>query len=160
MPRNCYRGDASKLVFSLFDPLALDVALTAMEHGIPDQPEIRWQFVYRMWFTLPLEHSEDLSVHARCLKELQGFSADTEALIASPDAADAPDSHRAEAARVLRERAQEARQFAGAMVSFEEKHMAIVKEFGRYPHRNRALGRATTSEEKAYLDNGGETFGG
>ncbi|MEC8457594.1 MAG: DUF924 family protein, partial [Pseudomonadota bacterium] len=30
--------------------------------------------------------------------------------------------------------------------------------FGRFPHRNLALGRATTPQEQAFLDQGG--FGG
>ena len=34
-------------------------------------------------------------------------------------------------------------------------HRAIVLHFGHFPHRNRALGRDTTPEEQAFLDNGG-----
>jgi uncharacterized protein (DUF924 family) len=34
-------------------------------------------------------------------------------------------------------------------------HAEIVRRFGRFPHRNAALGRATTPEEQAFLDNGG-----
>jgi len=36
-----------------------------------------------------------------------------------------------------------------------EHHRDIVRRFGRFPHRNRILGRETTAEEKQYLDNGG-----
>jgi uncharacterized protein (DUF924 family) len=39
-----------------------------------------------------------------------------------------------------------------------EIHAAIIRRFGRFPHRNRALGRTTTPEEQAFLDGGG--FGG
>ena len=39
-----------------------------------------------------------------------------------------------------------------------ETHADIIRRFGRFPHRNRALGRATTPEEQAFLDRGG--FGG
>jgi uncharacterized protein (DUF924 family) len=35
---------------------------------------------------------------------------------------------------------------------FELKHKAIVDRFGRYPHRNRVLGRASTPEELAFLE--------
>lgn len=31
-------------------------------------------------------------------------------------------------------------------------HKDIIDQFGRYPHRNAALGRSTTSEEAAFLD--------
>lgn len=34
-------------------------------------------------------------------------------------------------------------------------HHGIIERFGRFPHRNRLLGRDTTPEEQAYLDAGG-----
>jgi uncharacterized protein (DUF924 family) len=43
-------------------------------------------------------------------------------------------------------------------IGYAEDHAGIVGRFGRFPHRNRILGRATTPEEQAFLDNGG--FGG
>ena len=36
-----------------------------------------------------------------------------------------------------------------------EHHHAIIARFGRFPHRNRALGRETTPEEQAFLDEDG-----
>ena len=33
-------------------------------------------------------------------------------------------------------------------------HREVIARFGRYPHRNSALGRASTAEERAYLDAG------
>jgi uncharacterized protein (DUF924 family) len=36
-----------------------------------------------------------------------------------------------------------------------ELHADIIRRFGRFPHRNAALGRATTPEEQAFLDGGG-----
>jgi len=38
---------------------------------------------------------------------------------------------------------------------YAEEHAEIIRRFGRFPHRNRLLGRATTAEEEAYLDGGG-----
>lgn len=35
------------------------------------------------------------------------------------------------------------------------EHRDIIAKFGRFPHRNAALGRATTPAEQAYLDDGG-----
>ncbi len=35
------------------------------------------------------------------------------------------------------------------------EHRDIVRRFGRFPHRNGILGRATTPEEQAFLDAGG-----
>ena len=34
-------------------------------------------------------------------------------------------------------------------------HRAIIEQFGRFPHRNRVLGRSTTAAEQAWLDEGG-----
>ncbi|WP_205289447.1 DUF924 family protein [Lysobacter sp. TY2-98] len=34
-------------------------------------------------------------------------------------------------------------------------HLDIIERFGRFPHRNAALGRATTADEQAFLDSGG-----
>lgn len=36
-----------------------------------------------------------------------------------------------------------------------EHHHRIIATFGRFPHRNRALGRETTPEEQAFLDQDG-----
>ncbi|RVD48097.1 DUF924 family protein [Mesorhizobium sp. M8A.F.Ca.ET.023.02.2.1] len=35
------------------------------------------------------------------------------------------------------------------------EHRDIIQRFGRFPHRNKMLGRETTAEEKAFLDDGG-----
>jgi uncharacterized protein (DUF924 family) len=42
--------------------------------------------------------------------------------------------------------------------AFELKHKAIIDRFGRYPHRNRALGRASTPEELAFLEQPDSSF--
>jgi uncharacterized protein (DUF924 family) len=38
-------------------------------------------------------------------------------------------------------------------------HLALIERFGRFPHRNAALGRTPTAEETTYLGGGGATFG-
>jgi uncharacterized protein (DUF924 family) len=40
---------------------------------------------------------------------------------------------------------------------YAEEHADIIRRFGRFPHRNDALGRSTTPEEQAFLDAGGLT---
>jgi uncharacterized protein (DUF924 family) len=40
-------------------------------------------------------------------------------------------------------------------LKYAKDHAGIVARFGRFPHRNRILGRATTPEEQAFLDGGG-----
>jgi uncharacterized protein (DUF924 family) len=41
---------------------------------------------------------------------------------------------------------------------FELRHKAIVDRFGRYPHRNEALGRTSTPEEMEFLKQPGSAF--
>ena len=38
---------------------------------------------------------------------------------------------------------------------YAEQHADIIRRFGRFPHRNAMLGRATSPEEQAFLDAGG-----
>jgi uncharacterized protein (DUF924 family) len=37
-------------------------------------------------------------------------------------------------------------------LKYAVRHADIIRRFGRFPHRNAVLGRATTAEEQAYLD--------
>ena len=41
------------------------------------------------------------------------------------------------------------------LLQWAQLHADIIRRFGRFPHRNAMLGRATTSEEQAFLDGGG-----
>ena len=43
-------------------------------------------------------------------------------------------------------------------VEFSEKHRAIIRRFGRFPHRNAALGRQSTAEETEFLTQPGSGF--
>jgi uncharacterized protein (DUF924 family) len=48
-----------------------------------------------------------------------------------------------------------ARQADGGNEKYAQIHADIIRRFGRFPHRNALLGRATTPEEQAFLDVGG-----
>jgi uncharacterized protein (DUF924 family) len=41
------------------------------------------------------------------------------------------------------------------LTRWAEMHADVVRRFGRFPHRNSALGRLSTREEQAFLDAGG-----
>ncbi|GFD68783.1 DUF924 family protein [Alteromonas sp. KUL106] len=41
---------------------------------------------------------------------------------------------------------------------FEQRHQKVIEQFGRYPHRNAALGRESTQEEIAFLTNNPNGF--
>jgi uncharacterized protein (DUF924 family) len=43
-------------------------------------------------------------------------------------------------------------------LAFEHRHKAIIDQFGRYPHRNAAIGRTSTAEELTFLSQPGSSF--
>lgn len=78
----------------------------------------------RAFFYMPLQHAEDRAAQAISLRCYEGLVADF------PD------------------HAAIAREFLG----HARAHAEIVRRFGRYPHRNELLGRESTPEEIAYLE--------
>ena len=136
-PRNCFRSD-NRQCFLHYDRIA-----RALLHHfiIPHELDVHERYVdsppWRMWFYLPLEHSEDLKDHNLCERKLEDILKTVE-----------------------KKGDEKAVDFTKMFMDFERKHKVILERFGRYPHRNRAMGRESTQEEKEYLDNGGETFGG
>ena len=42
-----------------------------------------------------------------------------------------------------------------AALDYAIQHHEVIERFGRFPHRNRALGRASSADEQAWLDAGG-----
>lgn len=51
--------------------------------------------------------------------------------------------------------------FASAVpdhLRFAEQHRAIIRRFGRFPHRNALLGRESTAEEQEFLQQPGSSF--
>ena len=53
--------------------------------------------------------------------------------------------------RLMKERLPE----SGDNLFHAKAHREVIRQFGRFPYRNEALGRATTAAEKVYLDAGG-----
>jgi uncharacterized protein (DUF924 family) len=43
-------------------------------------------------------------------------------------------------------------------LEFEIRHRHIIEQFGRYPHRNQVLNRASTPEEIEFLKQPGSSF--
>ena len=62
--------------------------------------------------------------------------------------------------RLIHERAERLFASLGLVQNyeFELKHKAIIDRFGRYPHRNAVLGRESTSDELAFLQQQGSSF--
>ena len=115
--RNVYRG--SSLSYAQ-DEKALGLAVEGIDLGMDRELGA----MERMFFWLPLYHSEDLGLHERSVSH------------AEEEAANAP-SH-------LRARAE----FG---VSQAKAARDVIARFGRHPHRNEILGRDSTPEELEYL---------
>jgi uncharacterized protein (DUF924 family) len=49
--------------------------------------------------------------------------------------------------------------FAEGFTSFARQHRDIITRFGRFPHRNKVLNRASTAKEAEYLAGDAPTFG-
>lgn len=123
-PRNMYRGTSR--AFS-FDPKALALALDGIERGLDH--ELRP--IERVFFYLPLEHSESLAHQERSVERFR-------ALLASVPA--------------------EQRSVFEEYMDYAVRHRDIIARFGRFPHRNEVLGRASTAEELVFLAEPGSSF--
>ncbi len=66
-------------------------------------------------------------------------------------------SHQRTAVQLFQQLAADDPARAG-LVEWAQKHLDIVARFGRFPHRNAALGRASTDEEAAFLLTPGSGF--
>lgn len=44
-------------------------------------------------------------------------------------------------------------------LAYAKAHKDIIDKYGRFPHRNSILGRQSTPDELACMQNGGQTFG-
>jgi uncharacterized protein (DUF924 family) len=110
-------------------------ALTAA--GLERGDDHQLQPIERLFFYLPLEHSESLADQQRCVALMEALAAE---VAAEPGVSD-----------------QRRDQFAG-FVDYAIRHLDIVARFGRFPHRNRLLGRESTADELAFLTQPGSSF--
>lgn len=137
MSRNIYREpEGLRKVYTHYDRLAL--ALVYANRSLIDHPFYRTRWVYNMWLLMPLLHSEHLPSHDLWSQ----LYAESKAVV-----------------EAMGEEGKPALEFLGKGLDAEEKHVELLKRFGRYPHRNEFVGRDTTVEEERYLEESGETFG-
>ena len=47
---------------------------------------------------------------------------------------------------------------AGGYHAWAVKHLGVIERFGRFPHRNDALGRVSTPDELVFLSQPGSRF--
>jgi len=88
--------------------------------------------VERIFFYLPLEHAESMEAQDACVAAMR---------------------------RLVAESPAQLRAFCEYSLKYAVAHRDIVAKFGRFPHRNRALGRANTEAEREWLESGEDSFG-
>ncbi len=91
----------------------------------------RFFWVERVALVLPFEHSEDLA------------DQDYSVMLAAELAVRAP---------------EQLRDFCRDTLDYATRHRDIVRKFGRFPHRNAALGRESTPDEAAFLAKEGRGY--
>lgn len=123
-PRNMYRGSPQAFAF---DPLARRWCVDGLAQGA-DQA---LRPLERVFFYLPLEHSESLADQQQAVALMR----------------------RLEKAVPV----DQAEAFRG-YTRFAEQHLEIVARFGRFPHRNAILCRASTPDEAEFLTQPGSGF--
>lgn len=123
-PRNIYRGKAKS--FS-YDSLALALTL----EGLALHQDLQMRPIQRVFFYLPLEHSEDLTHQNRSVALF-------ELLV---------ESHQ----EIWRDAFED-------FADYARRHRDIIARFGRFPHRNAILGRSSTPEEIAFLHQPNSSF--
>jgi len=109
-----------------------EMALALALSGMNSGADAALDPVERLFFYMPLQHSE-----ARDVQD-EAVAAYRRLLMEAPDS--------------LKGTFQSSLQYA-------ERHREVIARFGRFPHRNRTLGRLSTPDELAYISGGGEDFG-
>lgn len=107
------------------------LALGLTKDGLLSHADEELTEVEQVFFYLPLEHSESMADQALCV----GLMED---LVKSARPA--------------------FKGFAEETLDFAHRHKAVIDRFGRFPHRNAALGRENTPEEETYLSQPGAGF--
>ena len=92
--------------------------------GIEHGWDLELNLIERVFFYIPFEHAEDLILQTRCVSFYQQLDA-----LATP---------------ALKE-------FTGICVSESQRHQDVIRRFGRFPHRNTALGREWSDAERAWV---------
>ena len=99
--------------------------------GLAQGMEQQLSHMERLFFCLPLEHAEELPRQLQFLDISEQF---------------------------VREVPETLREWAGKVRTSAQAHHDIVARFGRFPHRNNALGRESTAEEIAFLQTPNSSF--
>lgn len=107
-------------------------ALASALSGMNSGADAALDPVQRLFFYMPLQHSEERDVQDEAVAAYRRLEME------APDAL---------------------KDIFKSTLNYAERHRAVIQRFGRFPHRNRILGRVSTPDEVIYMKSGGEDFG-
>ena len=107
------------------------VALALAQQAIATGIDQELPAIRRVFMYLPLEHSENLSDQQQCLALFTDL------------AESAP---------------EEEKELFDGFLDFARRHLEVIERFGRFPHRNKILGRVNSAEETEFLNQPGSSF--
>lgn len=122
--RNMYRDIAEAFAYD-------EIARTLCKQGLKDGIDQSLRPIQRVFFYMPLEHSESLADQEHCLQLFQRLAAESE-----PRSKDAFERY----------------------IDFAIRHRDIIDRCGRFPHRNAILNRDSTQAEIDFLKTPGSSF--
>jgi uncharacterized protein (DUF924 family) len=106
-------------------------ALALCCRGLSEGQDRGLSLIERAFFYLPLEHAEDLDMQERSVKMFENLLAE-----APPDW----------------------QEVAESFLDYAIRHRDVIARFGRFPHRNKVLGRPSTPQEEEFLKEPGSSF--
>ena len=111
---------------------AADAVARRLAHqGLREGVTAKLRPIEQVFMLLPFEHSEDLAEQELSVREFETL------------AKGAPESERKR---------------MDGYLDYARRHLDIIARFGRFPHRNTILGRASTPEEVEFLKQPGSSF--
>jgi uncharacterized protein (DUF924 family) len=122
--RNVYRNSSKAFDY---DYLALEWALS----GIKLQQDKQLKLIERVFFYLPLEHSENKEI------QMQSVTLFKELYDLAP---------------------MQQKHLYKSFLDYAKAHQSIIERFGRFPYRNIILGRISTDEELVFLQQPNSSF--
>jgi uncharacterized protein (DUF924 family) len=129
-PRNIYRG--SHLSFSS-DGQAVDVSISSIAKQFDQSSELTE--LQTIFLYMPLMHAESMIHQIAGIALFENLAA---RCLANPRHSDTEK--------------KEIAGFVTRSLAFSKSHRDVIMQFGRFPSRNKALGRESTPEEIAFLE--------
>ena len=123
--RNIYRGMVEAFQG---DHFARKIVLDSLDRKHDEALE----FSERIFFYMPLEHTESLDAQDLCISRLESLLLEVPLI----------DRHR-----------------VNSVIDYASQHRDMIIRFGRFPHRNHVLGRESTPEELAFLNQSHQRWG-